>query len=287
MIAYLDTLTAGASIDSSNGPVVSSDMSNATYHSERGHISRSTAHRYYGAEGGRAQRYVEVYGKSLFSGNAATGFGSIVDAAIECEMRGVNWRTQIAVPPPSVLASDGSRRGKAFQEWKANLPVGGFECSEVDFLKVEDIVSSIREHRAANELLEAATHSQYSVFWTNEDGHRLKARADGVTANEWFDLKTTSSEWRDLKWSFLRFGYDWQAHWYSQAAKVSGWPDFVFKFIVVQTFAPFNVRVVTLPREIVDAAGDQIRETLDTMRHRRETNGYVDDSYHAVQELVF
>lgn len=282
------TLDNPTVIDSSSGPVVSSDMPNAVYHGERDHISRSSAHRYAGVEGGRAQRYAEVYGKSLFSGNAATGFGTIVDAAIECEMRGVNWRSQIAVPPSSVLASDGSRRGKAYQEWKATLPAGGFECSEADYSKVSDIVASIREHREANELLEAATHSQYNVFWTDGSGHKRKARADGCTREAWFDLKTTSSEWHELKWSFRRFGYDWQANWYTEAARVAGWPDFVFKFVVVQSFAPFNVKVVWLPKEIIAKAGEEIRETLDRMRERRERGVYIeDDSYHTAQELVF
>lgn len=284
MIGSLDTATA---IDSSLGAFHSDDMSNEAYHSERGHISRSTAHRYMGDDGGRAQRYAEVYGKSLFSGNAATGFGTIVDSAVECEMRGVDWRSRIAVPPSSVLAADGSRRGKAYTEWKATLPRDGYECSEGDFSKVSDIVASIREHKAANELLEAATHSQYSVFWTRPDGHAVKARADGCTKNEWFDLKTTSSEWRDLKYSFRKFGYDWQASWYGDAARVAGWPDFVFKFVCVQTFAPFNVRVVTLQQEVIDRAADEIARTLDIIRDRREKRCYVSDEYHTVQELVF
>lgn len=270
-----------------DGVIVSTDMPNDEYHNEREHISRSTAHRYRGVYGGRSQRYQEVYGKSLFSGNAATGFGSIIDAACECEMRGIDWRSLITVPPETVLASDGSRRGKAYQEWRASLPIGGLECSAVDFAKTSDIIASIREHSAANELLEAATHTQYSVFWTDEDGHKRKARADGVTPNGWFDLKTTSSEWRELKWSFLRFGYDWQNAWYCDAAAVAGFPPFEFKFIVVQSHAPFDVVVLTLPDEIVAQAREDIKRTLDLIRRRRETGEYVASDYHTVQQLQF
>lgn len=283
MIVSTDTAT---SIDTSSGPVVSENMSNAAYHGEREHISRSTAHRYRGVLGGRAQRFAEVYRKSLFSGNAATGFGTIVDAAVECEMRGVDWRSHVVVPPESVLASDGSRRGKPYQDWKRTLPVDSHECSHADFGKVEDMIASIREHEAANELLEAATHSQLSVFWTDADGHKLKARADGCTNECWFDLKTTSSEWRDLKYSFRRFGYDWQASWYSQAAEVAGWKPFTFKFIVVQTFAPYDVKVLTLTEDAVSQAAIEIRETLDTIRRRRESGIYVPAEYHAVEELT-
>jgi hypothetical protein len=282
MIVSTDTL----SIDTSTSPHIDVDMPNDAYHGERGHISRSTAHRFAGVEGGRAQRFAEN-GGTLFAGNAATGFGTAVDIAVGAEMRGIDWRSQVAVPPSSVLAADGSRRGKAYQEWKLTIPSGGCEINSGDFSKVGEIIESLREHRAARALIEAATHSQYSVFWTDGDGHARKARADGVTASEWFDIKTTSSEWRDLKYSFRRFGYDWQAVWYSDAARVAGFEPFQFKFIVVQVHAPFNVKVVTLPGDALSRAADEIKETLDAIRRRRESGEYVPDSYHAVEELVF
>lgn len=279
LVISTDTVT----IDTSASPHVDTDMPNEAYHSEKGHISRSTAHRYAGIEGGRAQRFAER-GGVLFAGNASTGFGTAVDIACGAEMRGVDWRTQVAVPPAGVLAADGSRRGKAYQEWKAAN--GGCEVNATDFAKIGEIIESIREHNVARELIEAATHSQYSVFWTDENGHARKARADGVTPTEWFDLKTTSSEWRDLKYSFRRFGYDWQSVWYSDAARVAGFEPFKFKFIVVQVHAPFNVKVVTLNEDALSRAAIEINETLDSIRRRRETGIYVPDSYHTVEELV-
>jgi hypothetical protein len=275
-------------VNSMDTPTISTTMPNEEYHAEKYHISRSTAHRYRGVYGGLAQRYSEHLGKSLFAGNSSTTFGTIVDTAVDSLMQGRDWRSAIAVPPETALASDGSRRGKAFQEWRSSLPRGAVECNASDFSKVSDMVEALREHREANRLLEACTHTQYSVFWTDENGHRRKARADGVIEGEcWFDLKTTSSEWRDLKWSFLRFGYDWQASWYAEAAAVAGWPPFQFKFIVVQTFAPFAVKVVTLPQHILDIAAVDIRDCLDTIRTRRESHLWIDDSYHEVEELQF
>lgn len=275
------------STDTPTSVAVHMDMTNEVYHAEKDHISRSTAHRFRGLDGGPSQWYVDTYGESLFGGNSATGFGTLVDVACEAEMRGNNWRNSVAVPPPGVLAADGSRRGKAYQEWRASLVPGAIECVAGDFVKVERIIASLRKHRRANELLEAATHTQYSVFWTDADGHRRKARADGVTQDCWFDLKTTSSEWRDLKWSFARFGYDWQAQWYSDSAQVAGFDPFVFPFIVVQTFPPFAVRVVTLTGNVLQRAADEIRDTLNLIRERRSTGDYFPEQYHDVVELDF
>lgn len=269
--------------------LVRTDMPNGEYHAEREHISRSTAHRYMGDEdGGIAQWYVDTYHESLFGGNSATTFGSLVDLACDYEMQGLNWRSAIAVPPPGVLANDGSRRGKAFTEWRSSLPADASECSAADFVKVERIVASVRGHRAANALLEAAAHTQYSVFWTDDHGHKRKARADGVTRDgQWFDLKTTSSEWRDLKYSFRRFGYDWQASWYSAGGAAAGCPPTEFPFIVVQTHAPFRTKVLTLSERVLLRAADEIKETLDAIRTRRESGLYLPESYHEVEELDF
>jgi hypothetical protein len=278
MIVSTDTATV----------LVRTDMTNQDYHAERDHISRSSAHRYAGEEGGPAQWYVETYGESLFGGNSATTFGTLVDLACDYEMQGLDWRSVIAVPPPGVLAADGSRRGKAFTEWRSSLPLGASECAAADFVKVERIIASIRAHRGANALLEAAAHTQYSVFWTDSEGHKRKARADGVTrSGQWFDIKTTSSEWRDLRFSFRRYGYDWQSQWYSDAAAVAGCPPSSFPFIVVQTFAPYRTKVVTLSQSVLLRAADEIRETLDLMRSRRESGLYFPDSYHEVSELDF
>jgi len=275
------------STDTETSVTIHMDMPNEVYHAERDHISRSTAHRYRGVDGGPSQWYVDTYGESLFGGNSATTFGTLVDVACEAEMRGNNWRNAVAVPPPGVLAADGSRRGKAFQEWRASLMPGALECAAADFVKVERIIASIRKHRMANALLEAATHTQYTVFWTDADGHRRKARADGVTNKCWFDLKTTSSEWRDLKWSFARFGYDWQAVWYSDAAAVAGFEAFEFPFIVVQTFAPFAVRVVRLSEGVLTRAAFEIKDTLKLIRDRRASGDYFPEQYHDLVELDF
>jgi hypothetical protein len=274
-------------IDTSNGVVVFTDMANEAYHANKSHKSRSTVHRYRGIRGGRAQRYSEVEGKSLFGGNKSTDFGSLVDGAFEAECRGIDWRSRCAVAPPSVLASNGSRRGKPYEEWRASLPVGAVECNEADFLKVADIIAAIREHEKANALIEATTSNQYSVFRTDEHGHRVKARADGVTPELWYDLKTTSSDIEDVQFSFRRFGYDWQAAWYTDAAIAAGWSPFTFKFIVVQTAPPYDVAVCHLPDWAIERARQEIRETLDAMRLRSESGRYVDPSYHEEIEIAF
>jgi len=269
----------------SNSLEVISDMSNDAYHGRKSHVSRSQASRYRGVRGGRAQRYEEVKGGKLFEGNAGTSFGTLVDVAFEAEARGLDWRSRCAVAPPEVLTSNGQRRGNAFTAWKESLPAGAIECSVADFVKVADIIESLREHKIANQLLESIKHTQYSVFWTDEDGHDRKARPDGLNDDEWFDLKTTSSEFSKLKYSFREFAYNWQAAWYTDAAIAAGWKPFRFRFIVVQTFAPYDVAVFSLEDEAIENARHEIKKTLADIKYRRESGIYVPDQYHAEQVL--
>jgi hypothetical protein len=269
----------------SNSLEVIPDLPNDEYHGRKSHVSRSKASRYRGVRGGRAQRYEEVKGKRLFEGNAGTTFGTLVDVAFEAEARGLDWRSRCAVAPAEVLTSNGQRRGNAFTAWKESLPAGAIECSMVDFVKVADIIESLREHKIARQLLESIKHTQYSVFWRDADGHDRKARPDGLNDDEWFDLKTTSSEWHELKWSFRRFAYNWQAAWYTDAAIAAGWKPFRFRFVVVQTFAPYDVAVFSLEDEAIENARHEIKKTLDDIKYRRESGIYVPDQYHAEQVL--
>jgi hypothetical protein len=268
----------------SDGLEVFTDMPNDVYHGKKSHVSRSQASRYRGVRGGRAQRYEDRGGK-LFEGNAGTSFGTLVDTAFEAEARGLDWRSRCAVAPPGVLTSNGQRRGNAFTEWKASLPADAIECSVADFIKVGDIVESLKEHKIARRLLESITHTQYSVFWRDEDGHDRKSRPDGLNDDEWFDLKTTSSEWHELKWSFRRYAYDWQCAWYTDSAIAAGWKPFTFRFIVVQTFAPYDVAVLHLEDGEIERARLEIKQTLNAMKTRRETGVYVPEEYHEEQVL--
>lgn len=260
------------------------NMTNDEYRA-RPEISRSDASRYRGVYGGRAQRFAEVYQRSLFSGNAATSFGTLVDIAFEALMSGKDWTSRVVVPPAGVLAADGSRRGKAFTSWREQLPADAIEASAADVEKVGFIIESAREHRLAREILDDATHAQASVFWRDENGHDRKARADIVTrSGAWADIKTTSSSWRQIKYSFRDYGYDWQAQWYTDAALAAGADPFVFRFICVQVTPPFDTAVISLTQDDLDRARIEISETLDAMRRRRETGEWVSPQYH--EEIV-
>lgn len=266
--------------------LISYDMTNAEYHS-RPELSRSHVHRFKGRLGGKTQSFVQR-GGTVFAGNASTDLGTNLDTAFVATVEKRTLDSVFVVPPAGVLATDGSRRGKAYTEWKSSLPAGAAEVSAATRKQIDDMIASILEHDRARELIEQTTSTQTSVFWTDADGFDRKARADGTTRELWYDLKTTASEWRDVYKSFIRFGYHWQAAWYTEAAIASGYEKhFRMPFIVVQTFAPYTVEVFTLPDRLVEQAAREIRETLFEMRRRIETGKYLPDDYGQERELHF
>lgn len=267
-----------------NDPVVSvpsSELDNSTYHS-RPEISRSTAHQIY-RYGGMGQLLLEE-GTKLVSANAGITRGSQFDALWEAKVAGKKLEDLFVTPPSSVLAADGSRRGKAYTEWLAQQIGQIATQAEIDVLNI--MWRSVEKHERAMELLSQTSDTQRSVFWTDQFGHRRKARFDGQTPSLIYDVKTTSSPWDLLHKSFSDYGYLWQASWYREAAYAIDYEPFRMPFVCVQTVPPYECKVVVCPEELVEAASAQIATTLDLIRYRRETGEYLPEEYGREEELA-
>jgi hypothetical protein len=260
---------------------VSHTMANDEYHAHPS-LSRSVVHRF---KSPIVQQFVDR-GGSIFGGSAATELGTHFDTAFGATIEKRSLDDVFVSAPRDVLAADGSRRGKAFTEWKQSLAPGAAEVSSATRSQLSDMILSLSEHKRARELMEQTMSTQTSVFWRDGNGFDRKARADGVTEDLWYDVKTTSSEWRDLYKSFVRFGYHWQAAWYTEAARESGYDKpFRMPFIVIQSGPPYEVKVLTIPDRLVEQASREITETLYEMRRRRETQKYLPEEYGQEEEL--
>lgn len=262
--------------------VPASELDNGTYH-KRPEISRSYAHSIY-RFGGRGQQLLER-GVRLVSGNAGITRGSQFDALWEARASGKSLTDVFAVPPASVLASDGSKRGKPYAEWASQQTAEIASQSDLDTLSL--MWEGVELCDRAMELLAATSDCQRSVFWTDDAGHRRKARFDGQTSELIYDVKTTSSPWEMVHKSCLEYGYLWQAHWYREAAYQIDYGPFAMPFVFVQSVPPYECRVFTFPESLVAAAGQQIATTLDLIKFRRETGEYLPPQYGEEEELSF
>lgn len=272
-------------IDISNGPVSLGrrELSNDAYHGEKAFISRSTAHQIF-RYGGRGQWLLEK-GRRLVGMNAGLKIGSWFDSYWEAKALGEDVSGLFVVAPSDVLAADGSRRGKAYTDWAKSQSGTIVTQEDIDLLQL--MWDGVEQCAAAVFYLHETSDTQRSVFWEDRGGHKRKARFDGQTPSLIYDVKTTSSQWDQVYKSFIDYGYIWQAAWYTDAAYQIGYEPFNMPFIVVQTVPPYETKVFTMPSDMVDAAREQIDQTLDAIRLRKETGEYLPADYGVEQEMTF
>lgn len=127
--------------------------------------------------------------------------------------------------------------------------------------KVEGMALGIEKCSDAMALLKSATEREVSIFWGDN-----KARLDLITPIGPVDLKTTaSSEDHDWEKSVLEYGYHIQAAMYLEAAAVAGFCAEDFRFIAVESRAPFVCGVIKIPHQSIEIG----RQELERLRARR------------------
>jgi len=151
--------------------------------------------------------------------------------------------------------------GKAIKAQFAAENVGKIILTADQGAKVEGMARGIERCPDAMELLKAATEREVSIFWDDN-----KARLDLVTPIGPADLKTTASS-DDCNWekSTIEYGYHIQAAMYLEAAAVAGFCAEDFRFIAVESCAPFVCGVIKMPHQSIEIG----RQELERFRARR------------------
>jgi len=236
--------------------------------------------------GGVAQEYLDE-GHQWFTGNSATDKGNAFDSLVCGICEGKSFADIVQVPPDNVLASNGSRRGKAYDEWRLQARAKGIvDVNAEDAWRLERMLARLMANPKARRLVEETTETQVSVFF-ELNGHRIKVRPDACTPTLWWDLKTTSAKWERLFNSVLDFGYDAQEWLYVQAAMALGYDEFRMPFVFVQTTPPFACEVLYIPQELVKRAGLRMTRVMEEVRLRRETGVYEPADSGEIKEIVF
>jgi len=256
-------------------------LSNEDYHSSPEYFeykSRSRVTRF--INHGRAGLGCEKRGISLFSGNAGTSLGTVVDTWLDhfASDPKVVPSDLFTVPPADVLSSNGQRRGKAYTAWLAEQTREVVSDTEME--KAVIMADRLRENPLAMELIESTVCTQRCIFWQSPEGHKLKLRADGDDGRVPWDLKTTSAPIDAFPGKAVQYGYHHQAALYLDGFAAMGLLDDPyttdFKFLVVQSIPPYRVRVTIFPQQVVDYARAQVYDALDQMREVEETQNYFD-----------
>ena len=256
------------------------DLPNDDYHGSPEYFeykSRSRITRF--INHGRAGLGCEKRGISLFSGNAGTSLGTVVDTWLDhfASDPKVHPSDLFVTPPAEVLSSNGQRRGKAYTAWLEDQTREVVSDTEME--KAVIMADRIKGNPVAMELIESTVCTQRCIFWESPEGHKLKLRADGDDGRVPWDLKTTSAPIDAFPGKAVQYGYHHQAAMYLDGFVAMGLLDdplVDFRFLVVQSIPPYRVRVTVFPQQVVDFARAQAYDALDQMREVEETRNYFD-----------
>jgi hypothetical protein len=255
-------------------------MSNLAYRQETDFDSRSYLHTV-GKYGGEVQLWLDR-GNVYFGGNAATAKGSDFDEIVTGILEGKKFTDMVVVPPDDVLGANGSKSTKAYKEWAAQQT--GIICTVDQKWQYDKMLAGMEMNDASFRLKTKTTSTQVSVFF-EIDGHKLKTRPDACCDDLWWDLKTTSNQWDDLFRSAIKFGYPEQEWLYVRSAMALGMDHFRMPFVFVQAMPPYRTRVMHLPPELVENAGQRLLNVMEEVRLRRSTGMYLPADANDITEM--
>lgn len=254
-------------------------MTNLAYRQAEGD-SRSYLHTV-GKYGGEVQLWLDL-GNVYFGGNSATAKGSDFDEIVTGVLAGKKFADMVVVPPEDVLGANGSRSTKAYKEWATQQT--GIICTVDQRWQYDKMLAGMEGNDASYRLMNKTTSTQVSVFF-EIDGHKLKTRPDACCDDRWWDLKTTSQPWDKLFRSAIDYGYAEQEWLYVQSAMALGMDHFRMPFVFVQTMAPYRTRVMYLPPEMVENAGQRLLNVMEEVRLRRSTGMYLPADANDITEM--
>jgi hypothetical protein len=198
------------------------------------------------------------------------GYGEATDAlklGIACHMailEPAKFEAEYVVYPGKV------RRGKEWEAFEQNaIRHGKTVVSRSEKAKTIGIRDAVHANKRAMEYLSGGK-PEVTLQW--EIAHfKCKGRADYVGAAV-VDVKSTQcSSPAAFAQSFLKYGYDMQAAWYSDGLRLSTGEDLPFKIIAVESSPPHMVTVFDIPKAIIAQGRERYLTLLGKLDWCRKT----------------
>lgn len=179
---------------------------------------------------------------------------------------------------PLYVGPEGDGRTKAVKDAKAALelkmPPQETMYSHGDHKTALEIIQALREHEEANKwLFQSSSFKNELTGITEFNGIPIRLRCDKINDKYIVDLKTTSDA---SPKSFGRYcennGYLIQAAWYCMMSKLIDGLDREFKIIAVETEAPYEVGLYSIPHSIILKEQTKIKKYLVKYKQCLDSN---------------
>lgn len=169
---------------------------------------------------------------------------------------------------------DGTRRGKAWDEWQAEHP--GVESLKPDEMaRVQSVAHAVLSHKEASRILRGGRAEEVTEWTDPETGIKCKGRLDYTRPDFIVDLKSSRDvDPRRFSRSAAEYSYHGQVSFYGDGATVAGkipgdHPPYI---VAMQSDEPFDVAVYELPQEVIIAGRTLYRALLRRLAVCIETN---------------
>ncbi len=187
-------------------------------------------------------------------------------------------------PPRSVLASNGHRRGKAYEDWR-DAQVGKIILTQDEFEMALKVSASAARHPVVATLIDKATHIEKPIQWVDPIADvDCKGIPDLVTEREYVvDVKTCQSV-SEIDTAVAKYSYHLQAAFYLTGCSLHYGQRFgSFVIVAVETNPPYRIHTRLLDDAAIIIGHQKIDELLADYKRRRDENDW---SEPAEKELV-
>jgi len=170
------------------------------------------------------------------------------------------------------------RTNKAKEARDAAINEGRIPLKAERYEAVRRVVDALERFRERTGAFTAGKPEQALIWHEGAEWARCKVDwlPDEPSAHLW-DLKTISGRATLQSWSRNAFdlGYDMQAAYYPRGAEcVRGEPPEGMRFAVIETSAPYGIRVFEMSPQALDVAQAQISEAIAIWAECRATNAW-------------
>ena len=200
-----------------------------------------------------------------------TSFGSLIHSIVATE--GDPYAKFIRIPP-TVLARNGSRAGKAYQEF-SDAHKGKWLLKDQEASQVELVVGAIFENKSAKMLLEAEGEYERALRWVHSDfpALTLRCRIDKLLRSCIVDVKTTqSTRPQAFVRTIVKYGYHRQAAFYQDAVYELTGGRLPFVFIGVTTNPPYTCETYDLDEDFIRLGREQYEFALRRLVACQQSN---------------
>jgi hypothetical protein len=236
-------------------------------------LDEQTYHAHHALSSTQARKLLESPAKYRYSLDHPQSHKKAYDVGTLAHTRILGVGSGVAVIPTEILASNGAASTKESKAFIADAYAQGLvPVKQAEYDEIVAMSESVLKHPNARPILESIAGREVSLF-AEVDGVPVRTRFDIYGGSDGGDLKSArDASPKGFNRSVATYGYHIQEQWYRMThAAITGEELETFKFIVVESTAPYLVGVYDLDFMWEQIGREQTKRAIDLYRQCTRT----------------